>query len=55
MRRGNMKRIVLMAVLFGVIGCAKTSSIPGKSDLVGRWVVDDIDESPVFDNGPATI
>jgi heat shock protein HslJ len=50
-----MGKFVLMAVLAGITGCATTSSIPGKSYLVGGWVVNDIGESPVVDDSPATI
>jgi heat shock protein HslJ len=50
-----MGKFVSMAMPVGTNGCATTSSIAGKPDLIGRWVVEDIGESRVVDNSPATI
>lgn len=44
-----------MVMFVGVIGCVMPVSTPGRSDLVGRWLVDDIDNRPVVSNSSATI
>ncbi len=50
-----MVKVILLAAMAGIIGCASTMSAPGKSDLMGAWTVEYIAERPVIDNSPAYI
>jgi heat shock protein HslJ len=50
-----MAKIMLLAVVAGITGCASTMAAPGKSNLMGAWTVEYIGERPVIDSSPAFI
>lgn len=50
-----MPKVILLAAMAGIAGCASTMSAAGRSDLIAAWTIEFIGERPVIDNSTAYI
>jgi heat shock protein HslJ len=51
----TLARIISLALIIGVTGCAAAISTPKSADLSGQWTVESIDDRPVIDKSLAYI
>jgi len=50
-----LAKIISLALIIGITGCATTMSTPKSADLSGQWVIESIDDRPVTEKSPAYI
>ena len=50
-----MAKLVPLALLLVISGCAATTPAPRQADLIGQWHIESIGDRPVIDRSPAAI
>ena len=50
-----MAKLVPLALLLVISGCAATTPVPKQADLIGQWHIESIGDRPVIDRSPAAI